>query len=192
MAEGEQKPRRKGKPKGAKDLVPRKKRANLEGTAKAAKALEQLPPGENTKYVNHLMKITALGQGTNKKDVNMLANKFSEYLKICSEDDVKIGNMSAYLAMGITREEAYQWEHRISGTEEHKKLIQLVKAICASYREAAMNDGKLNAIVGIFWQKCYDGLNEETEVLSPTALASAAREDLDAETIKEKYSELPE
>ena len=49
-----------------------------------------------------------------------------------------------------------------------------------------MEDGKINPVVGIFWQKNYDGMKDQQEVvLTPNANPLGDAES--AERLKEKY-----
>ena len=66
------------------------------------------------------------------------------------------------------------------------------------YREGLMEDGKVNPVTGIFWQKNYDGMKDQQEVVL-TPNTSPLGEQKDAEALKQKYldaaygvAELPE
>lgn len=51
-----------------------------------------------------------------------------------------------------------------------------------------MEDGKVNPVTGIFWQKNYDGLRDQQEVVL-TPNTSPLGEQADAESLKQKYLE---
>jgi len=94
--------------------------------------------------------------------------------------------------MGINRSIAYDMDHGRQGTPEQKKLIQFVKGLCATYREGMMVSNDINPIVGIFWQKAHDGLNELDEVNAFASELNESHAEEDAESIANKYDELPD
>ena len=103
--------------------------------------------------------------------------------------DMKVGNQAAYLALGITKDIVYQWEHGMTGTPAHHEFIKKVKQFCATYREGLMQDGQINPVTGIFWQKNYDGLKDTQDlVLTPNTQRLS---DGDYQEIAEKYKQLP-
>lgn len=149
---------------------------------------------DGTEETGHLatftLKCAAIGQGTDHNDVEQMKENFIEYLKLCAEEKMRVGNMSAYLAMGINRKVASHWRTGYSGNEEQKELIDFVDSICASYRESLMADNKLSAPVGIFWQKNFDGMKDIQDVVvdRPNLLGDGQ----DADAIAAKYQNLPE
>ena len=58
------------------------------------------------------------------------------------------------------------------------------------HREAMGVSGTINPLLTIFWQKAYDGLNETIEVTGSMGDGDITSED--AETIAEKYAQLPD
>jgi hypothetical protein len=56
------------------------------------------------------------------------------------------------------------------------------------YREGLMEDGKVNPVTGIFWQKNYDGMKDQQEVVL-TPNTSPLGEQKDTEALKQKYLE---
>ena len=56
------------------------------------------------------------------------------------------------------------------------------------YREGLMEDGKVNPVTGIFWQKNYDGMKDQQEVVL-TPNQNPLGEQKDAESLKQKYLE---
>ena len=58
--------------------------------------------------------------------------------------------------------------------------------ICSAYREGLMADGKVNPVTGIFWQKNYDGMKDQSEVIL-TPNTDPLGDKKDAEQLKDKY-----
>lgn len=124
-------------------------------------------------------------------DVEEMERRFINYLQICAERDIKVGNMAAYYAIGITKETARDWinqDRQMKNARTH--FVKKVQQICAMTREGLMQDGKINPVTGIFWQKNYDGLKDQQEqVIIP---ANPLGDSTDAETLRRRYLEQKE
>lgn len=155
----------------------------------AQNALSNIPAGENSRYISHTLEIQQIGIGSDPNNIDDLKARFIQYLQVCAKNDMKLGNMAAYCAMGITKDQVYQWEHGGTRGTEHKAFIRFVKSVIAAYRETAISEGKINPVIGIFWQKSFDGLNEMAEYEASNQLEGAT-EHMDAEQIAEKYQNL--
>ena len=121
-------------------------------------------PGDNSKYATILMEISSWPK-PDKRNVEELENRFMEYLQYCATNDVKIGNQMAYLAMGLNKDDVYDMEHGRKLDSSHSEFIKKVKLICAGNRELLMQDGKVHPITGIFWQKNYDGMKDQQDLV---------------------------
>lgn len=152
-------------------------------------ALSNIPSGENSRYISHTLEIQQIGMGSDPNNIEDLKSRFIQYLQVCAKNDMKLGNLAAYCAMGITKDMAYHWEHGNSKGAEHKAFIRFVKSVIAAYRETAISEGKINPVIGIFWQKSFDGLNEMAEYEASNQLEGVT-ERMDAEQIAEKYQGL--
>ena len=101
-----------------------------------------------------------------------------------------IGNLTAYAAMGISKETASAWARGLKRDERYKKLILYVQRICAAYRESLGLEGKIHPALTIFWQRNFDGLTNEdvvsVDMNDPLGTAKSRKE------IQEKYADLPE
>ena len=152
-------------------------------------ALSNIPQGENSRYISHTLEIQQIGIGSDPNNIDDLKARFIQYLQVCAKNDMKLGNLAAYCAMGITKDQAYQWEHGNTRGTEHRAFIRFVKSVIAAYRETAISEGKINPVIGIFWQKSFDGLNEMAEYEASNQLEGVT-EHMDAEQIAEKYQGL--
>ena len=121
-------------------------------------------PGDNSRYATLVNSLSSWPR-VDKTDVNALERRLSDYLIFCEHNDMKVGNMMCYLALGITREDARDWLAGTRGTPEHMIFIKKVKAICGATRELLMQDWKLNPVTGIFWQKNHDGFKDIQDVV---------------------------
>lgn len=143
--------------------------------------------GSNRGYLEFMTKVMALGQNVDKRDVDDMMNRFMLYIKLCHEYDVKVGNQAAYAAMGITSRDVQRWESG-AATPNHQKLVEYVKQQCALYREMLAQDGQIDRLVTLFWQKNYDGLKDEQEVT--VSNRNLLGETQTAKQIAEKYKDL--
>lgn len=177
-----------GRPKGAKDKVPRKPTGQVKGIAKMLNP--DVPEGYNTKMIQFLIDITPtepLDKSDPVKMAEEMERRFMRYLNICAERDIKIGNQAAYMAMGVDKGTVWEWLNRNHTNPAITDLLRKVQHFCANYRESLMVDGKVNPVVGIFWQKNYDGLRDQQEVvLTPN---NPLGDTIDTETLKQKYLE---
>lgn len=122
------------------------------------------------------------------EDVDEMERRFNNYLRKCAEWDMKIGNQAAYAAIGINKDLVYEWTVRRQSNPRRTEFIKKVQQFCAMYREGLMEDGKVNPVTGIFWQKNYDGMKDQQEVVL-TPNTSPLGEQKDAEALRQKYLE---
>lgn len=149
--------------KGAKDLSPRKVRTGLYG----AVVQPQPEEGYNSRRIAFMQAIMPT-EPLDYYDVPEMERRFDRYLQLCQEYDMKVGNLAAYAAIGIDKALVWDWENNQSESEANRSRIDFVKKvkkICAMYREGLMEDGKINPVTGIFWQKNYDGFKDQQEVV---------------------------
>ena len=121
-------------------------------------------PGDNSKIAAILLQILRWGN-VDRTDINALEYRFCQMIDYCINHDVRISNQMMYLALGLTRDNVFEWERGETYTKSHADFIKKVKSFCASYREQLGVDSKLNPITLIWWQKNYDGFVDKSEVV---------------------------
>ena len=124
-------------------------------------------------------------------DVKEMERRFIRYLEICAERDIKVGNQAAYFAIGIDKNIVSDWIRQDPNLRNDRTVfVKKVQKICAMYREGLMQDGKVNPVTGIFWQKNYDGLKDQQEtIITPN---NPLGDSTDAETLRRRYLEQKE
>ena len=172
---------------GAKDTKPRQSKPTGEARGITADQNPDLEQGYNTRRIQFMMAIMP-SEPLDYNDVAEMERRFNRYLQLCAEWDMKVGNQAAYAAIGIDKGIAWEWENRSLGNPARTDFIKKVRQICALYREGLMEDGKVNPVTGIFWQKNYDGMKDQQEVVL-TPNTSPLGEQADAEALKQKYLE---
>lgn len=176
---------------GAKDTKPRQKAAAGSKPSDKSPIIQDhnpdLPEGYNTRRIRFMQAILPT-EPLDRDDVEEMERRFAFYLEMCAQWDMKVGNMAAYAAIGIDKDDAYEWSNRNLGNPARTAFIKKVQKVCAMYREGLMEDGKVNPVTGIFWQKNYDGMKDQQEVVL-TPNTSPLGEQKDAEALKQKYLE---
>lgn len=112
--------------------------------------------GQRAKIAAALLDFDVWGK-PNLNSIPELEERFKQYLQYCIENDMIVSNLTAYYALGISKETAYDWERGIRRGKEHTDFIKRVKNVCASYREMAAADGLIDRTIVIWWQKNFDG-----------------------------------
>ena len=176
---------------GAKDKQPRAKAAAGNKPSDSSPIINdqraEVEGGYNTKRIRFMLEIIPT-EPLDFNDVAEMERRFNRYLQLCAQWDMKIGNQAAYTAIGINKDNVYDWTVRSSTNPARTEFIKKVQKICAMYREGLMEDGKVNPVTGIFWQKNYDGMKDQQEVVL-TPNTSPLGEQADAEALKRKYLE---
>ena len=140
----------------------------------------------NAVRIQHVISVREIATRADHKDLLSLKSCFLEYLKLCQADGCSVGNLAAYAAMGFDNSGWNQWIMR--GDEERKEFARFVKSTCAQFREGLISDGDLNPVIGIFWQRNFDGLRNDTEQVQ----AINDQEDLSGESggYRKRYGNL--
>lgn len=115
----------------------------------------------NSRLIAHVMKVQEIAAQADRHDIISLKSCFIAYLKLCQEDGFSVGNLGAYMAMGMSAPDFGMLMKRQD--PETREFCKWVKQTCALFREARVAEGKLNPVIGIFWQRNYDGLRNDTE-----------------------------
>ena len=146
----------------------------------------------NTERIDFIKKCGMLGaKARAEKTIECYFDSFHQYLELAAREGQKIGNMTAYLAMGVDHKTVEQWfRGEARGSDpRYRRLAEYVKAICASHREMLAMDGQIHPAMSIFWQKNYDGMNDEGILRIAQSDPFEVRS---TDEIKEKYKDLVE
>ena len=155
------------------------------------KVLASIGDPKVSAFVQYHIDMTQMRIGCNKKDVDDLYNRFGKYLAYCVENGVLPGSMNCYYAIGITREDIYQWSSGRSD-EAHRRFADDVKSFFASIHEQGATNGMMNPIFAMWLQKAHDNMIEASKVEAVDA--NPLGESQSAEEIVDKYAgvELPD
>ena len=192
-----------GRPKGSKNKPKGKIIDPLTGAKRSytmtAKALAQrrermaLTPAEseeeknyNARQIEHVLNIHKIAANADRSDLASLKSCFIAYLQLCQEDGFKISNLGAYAAMGMSKQLFEQFKHK--DDPDIKEFVSMIQTTCAIARETMIADSKINPVIGIFWQRNFDGLRNDTEQVQA---AQEMEDDYGGnKSYKEKYKNL--
>ena len=115
----------------------------------------------NARLIDFVLKVQAIASQTDITDPVSIKAAFFNYLTLCQEYGFKVSNLSACAAIGINKVTLWNWSK--SNKPEYREIANFINATCALSREQMISDNKLNPVIGIFWQRNYDGLRNDTE-----------------------------
>ena len=145
----------------------------------------QPDPGDNTKYINHSLKLAELPKCC-MNNPDEVSQRVNDYFRICADDDMKPSVAGLALALGIDRR--YLWEIREGkkGKSQEvadalKKAMQILDLQMVDY----MQNGKINPVSGIFLMKNNFGYADKQEVIvTPNNLLGDTK---DTKEIEQRY-----
>ena len=161
---------------------------------KAAAQASALAKLENTDRIEYLAKVAEIGMRRRQKgdDPEDFLEAFREYLILSAEMGAKIGNMSAYMAMGIDHANIERWQDGTARKNDprYRQVADYVKSVCSAHREMMALDGKVHPALSIFWQRNFDGLTNEDIV--KVEHSDALGELRNTDEIRDKYKDMPD
>lgn len=100
-------------------------------------------------------------------DTEAVARAIDEYFRYCIERGLRPGNLGLYAALGLSKQDV---SDALRGASHKLRpstidLIKKAKQALATYRELLGSQGKLNPVTLIFWQKNYDGLKDQQDIV---------------------------
>ena len=116
----------------------------------------------NARTIDHIMRIHEIASHADKSDLLSLKSCFIAYIQLCQEDGYSISNLAAYSAMGFNSRQAFDFFSK-RDDPEIREFVGFVRSTCSMFRESLVADNKINPVIGIFWQRNYDGLRNDTE-----------------------------
>lgn len=146
----------------------------------------------NTERVTMLETCAKLGLSANINDPQDLIDHFHQYLDLCAEYGWKVGNLTAYLAMGVAKQTVDDWKLGKSRKDDprYKQVADYIMSVCAANREQLGLEGAVHPALTIFWQRNFDGFTNEDIVRVETNDPLGKIQD--AKAIAEKYKDIPD
>ena len=154
-----------GRPKGRKSSYTVTEKAlaqRKDAGIKKVKAPEtQEERDYNSRLIEHILQIHEIASHADRSDLLSLRSCFIAYLKLCQKNGFNVSNLSAYAAMGMDNPTFQNFSKKAE--PEIKEFCRFIRETCAMFRENMVSNGKINPVIGIFWQRNFDGLRNDTE-----------------------------
>lgn len=151
--------------------VPVRKRGRPKGSGKGKGSRPDCniiaSPGENTRFLNHDLKLMALPAIDMEIPAN-ISKRIRDYFAICAEDDIKPSIASLALSFHVSRYTIFDWIAGKNKTIKNQESIRTLKTAydtINSYYEHMMNNGKINPVAGIFLMKNNLGYQDTTNYI---------------------------
>ena len=187
------KPKKKGRPKGSKsgytvsEKALAQRQTNSLNNLATKVAVTDEGKAYNARLIEHIMRINEIATHADRNDLLSLKSCFIAYLQLCQEDGFSVNNISAYAAMGFPTHSHFDMFSK-KDDPERRAFCGFVKQTCSMFRNESIADNKINPVIGIFWQRNFDGLRNDTEQVQN---AQESDDDFEvAKSYKEKYKNL--
>ena len=185
------KPKKTGRPKGSKSgytvsekALAQRKKAGIQKLMPASTSEEM---DYNSRLIQHIMQVNEIASHADRSDLLSLKSCFIAYLQLCQQDGFPVQNLSAYASMGFPSFAHFEMFSR-KDNQEIREFCAFIRQTCAMFRESMITGNKLNPVIGIFWQRNFDGLRNDTEQVQS---AHEQEEDFsDSKSYKDKYKNL--
>lgn len=141
----------------------------------------------NNRLIGHIMQINEISVHADKHDLLSLKSCFAAYLQLCQQNGFNVSNLAAYASMGFDYQSFAEFSKR--DDPEIREFCRFVRKTCAMFRESLVSANKLNPVIGIFWQRNFDGLRNDTEQVQSIQAQEDESVDRNGE-YKEKYKKL--
>lgn len=186
----EEQKRGRGRPKGSKDLTPRKTRSDIDTIVKNF-GRDNQDPGDNSRYLAHAMTVRSFPK-IDISDPVQVENRINEYLVLCMENDMKPTVKGFCNALGgISRNTLWTWRTGQYRKGTHEEIIVRAYDVLEEMWENYMSNGKINPVAGIFLGVNNFGYRDVKQV-NVTPVVDTAEQVVDVEAIEAKYAELPD
>lgn len=119
--------------------------------------------GSNAAVVATVVATREIAKRADINDPQSLMDCLQDYIMFCLENNVKLTNMAAYAACGVSAADIGNWEagRTRANDKRYKEFAQFIRSVCSQYREQAMVENLINPAVGIWHQKNYDGFRDD-------------------------------
>ena len=147
----------------------------------------------NRRLIAHALEVSSLAPAVQRpyrvEDIPLLQESFINYLQACDKNGMRPGSIAVCSAMGISTRTFFYWVEGKRG-KEFQEFASTVQQILATIREDMISDGKLNPVIGIFWQRNFDSLRNDTEQIQSANETNVREEFTTVSEIKKRYGDL--
>ena len=151
------------------EIVKRKKGGSKDGNGSpiiGGNGVASMSDNENALFCKYAMDIFH-APSVDLDDPEEVAAAIDGYFKYCIDRQLRPGNLGLYAALGLSKQDV---SNAINGYSKKLRpstidLLKKAKQALATYRELLGSQGKLNPVTLIFWQKNYDGLKDQQDIV---------------------------
>ena len=182
--------RKPGRPKGSKSgyTVSEKALAQRRQNCSVPMPKTEEEIDYNTRLLQHIMEVNEIGSHADKNDIVSLKSCFIAYLQLCQKNKCPVSNLAAYASIGM---DYMQFQYFAKKDDpEIRAFCASVRKTCAMFREGLVSGSKLNPVIGIFWQRNFDGLRNDTEQVQAAQEQAQDDDYASSGSYKEKYKNL--
>ena len=180
--------KRRGKPPKNPDKPVKPKMKNR-GADGAATSIKNKLKDEKKEEISRIIQESV--QFFKRKPVKTneeIAERLNEYFHDCVETGQIPTVEDMCLALGVTRNTVWTWEHAVQTNPERAEMVQKAKEILAAVDAKLVSEGKIPQVTYIFRSKNYFGMRDQQEVVL-TPNVDPLGESVDTERLKQKYLE---
>lgn len=149
----------RGRPKGSKDIKPRKKRQD-------SNQLAVIAEDDRIKILSHDLEVMKLGRIKNRNDADEIYNRIMDYYSICSKNTIMPTVSGLALALGIDRVTLWDWINNRQGSIKNEDVINVLKnaysQINTQYEEL-LTQGKMIPVSAFFLMQNNHGYKQQTD-----------------------------
>lgn len=149
-----------------------------------------IEPGDNTKYLNHMMAIRQM-EPIDTTDPKQVERRIDEYFCLCGMNDMKPTVKGLCNALGIVKQTLWNWRNSQTRVGSHEDIILRAYDSLEALWEDYMMNGKINPMAGVFLGVNNYGYKDVKQV-NLTPVVQQEPEVLDVAALEAKYAELPE
>lgn len=166
------------------------RKMDLTPPTKGVQALQNLEPGDNSRYLAHAMAVRNMPP-IDHTDPVQVEKRIDEYLLLCAQYDMKPTVKGFCNSLRIGRNTLFEWKRGTFRAGTHQEVILRAYDLLEEMWENHMQNGKINPVSGIFLGKNNFGYADKQEyVVTPNT--GGVPEAVDVATIEAKYAELPD
>lgn len=140
-------------------------------------AIDELEPSVVHQIVTSLRELHDKGRPKTDEEVE---ERINEYFTFCEHSSCRPGVESLCLALHITRNTFFNWNHGVNCSERRTEIVQSAKAFISAFLEQATLQGKLNPASSCFlfknWCNYKDNISFEVDEQPTEARARTSSE----------------
>ena len=121
---------------------------------------------DNNRMITQALK-TFSAPAINTRDPDAVAARIQEYFQSCRDLELRPGNMGLYAALGLSRQDVHDAFRGANKSKLSPASIDMLKKATralAAYREQLGATGRINPVTLIFWQKNFDGFEDQHRI----------------------------